>query len=92
LYAIFYAANALLEKENLSSSKHSGVLAIFRELFVKTGRVEVEFSAIYGKAFEARLESDYDVSEWPERDLAERLLTGAERFVARIEQELNRQP
>jgi uncharacterized protein (UPF0332 family) len=50
-YAVFYAANSLLQKSGLSSSKHSGVLALFRERYVKTGRVEPEFSAIYGKAF-----------------------------------------
>jgi len=89
-YAIFYAASALLEKENLASSKHSGVLAFFRERFVKTGRIETEFSTIYGRAFDARMESDYDVGEWPDRALAERILEGAERFVARLERELSR--
>ena len=91
-YAIFYAANALLQKENLASSKHSGVLALFRERFVKTGRIEAEFSTTYGKAFEARMESDYDVDEWPDPALAERMLAGAEKFVHRIEQELSNQP
>lgn len=75
-YAIFYSASAILQKENLVSSKHSGVLALFRERFVKTGRIEVEFSTIYGRAFDARMESDYDVGEWPDRVLAERMLEG----------------
>ena len=91
-YAVFYAANALLQKENLSSSKHSGVLAMFRERFVKAGRIEAEYSAIYGQAFDARMESDYDVDEWPDQALAKRMLDGAEKFVTRIEQELSRQP
>ena len=91
-YAIFYAASAVLQHENLVSSKHSGVMALFRERFVKTGRIEVEFSTIYGRAFDARMESDYDMGEWPDRALAERMLEGAEKFVARIERELSKQP
>ena len=90
-YAIFYAASAMLNKEKLASSKHSGVLALFREHFVKTGRIEVEYSRIYGKAFDSRMQSDYDVDEWPDRALAERMLEGAEKFVAHIEQELGSQ-
>lgn len=43
-YAIFYAANALLATEGLERSKHSAVIAAFRERFVKTGRIEREFS------------------------------------------------
>ncbi|MBI3760467.1 MAG: HEPN domain-containing protein [Chloroflexi bacterium] len=90
-YAIFYAANGLLQTEKLQSSKHSGVLALFREHFVKTGKIETEFSKIYGKAFDSRMESDYDVEEWPDKALAEQILTGAEKFVARVEQELSSQ-
>jgi uncharacterized protein len=87
-YAIFYAANALLREKGLASSKHSGVIALFREHFVKTGIIEVEHSRAYGLALESRMESDYDVEEWPDKDLATRNLEGAEKFVARIEKEL----
>ena len=45
-YAIFYAANALLATKGLQRSKHSGVIAAFRQHFVKTGLIEVEFSRI----------------------------------------------
>jgi len=40
-YAIFYAANALLATKGLERSKHSGVIAAFRQHFVKTGIVDV---------------------------------------------------
>ena len=63
-YAIFYAANALLERDGLQRSKHSGVLALFRENYVKTGQIEPEFSDLYGQAFDTRIESDYDVNHW----------------------------
>ena len=36
-YAIFYSANALLTTKGLERSKHSGVIAAFRQHFVKIG-------------------------------------------------------
>src|SRR3972149_9305736 len=62
-YAIFYAANAVLELQGLERNKHSGVLSLFRQKYVKTGLIEVEYSQIYGTAFEARNESDYERAE-----------------------------
>ena len=38
-YACFYAVSALLNKHNLSSSKHSGVRSFFNHHFVKTGTI-----------------------------------------------------
>jgi uncharacterized protein len=39
-YAIFYSANALLSTKGLERSKHSGVIAAFRQHFIKTGLIE----------------------------------------------------
>ena len=60
-YAIFYAASALLLLQGESQSKHSGVISMFRKLFVKTGLIETEYSDIYGAVMDARLDSDYDM-------------------------------
>lgn len=38
-YACFYVVTALLLKRGLSSSKHSGVVALFNRHFVKPGLV-----------------------------------------------------
>jgi len=84
-YAIFYAANAVLELEGLERSKHSGVLSLFRQKYVKTGKIEVEYSDIYGQAFDARNEGDYERPKFPDRDQAKQAIEGAEKFVARIE-------
>lgn len=48
-YAMFYAANALLATKGIARSKHSGVIAAFREHFVKSGLIEVDYSSIYGR-------------------------------------------
>ena len=45
-YAIFYAANALLRTKDIVRSRHSGVIAAFRQHFVKPGLVEVTHTAI----------------------------------------------
>ncbi len=58
-YACFYAVSALLMKNGLSSSKHSGVRSLFNFHFVKTGKVPKDLARIYNDLFERRQESDY---------------------------------
>ncbi|MEA3460066.1 MAG: HEPN domain-containing protein [Chloroflexota bacterium] len=53
-YTIFYAANAMLATRGLERSKHSGAITAFRQHFVKTGIIEVEYSDFYGAAMEDR--------------------------------------
>jgi uncharacterized protein (UPF0332 family) len=87
-YAIFYAANALLATKGMERSKHSGVIAAFRQHFVKTGVIEVEYSDFYGAVMEDRHKGDYDELEVLDHEAAERDLNRAERFVACIEERL----
>ena len=42
-YAMFYIAEAFLEGEGLSFSKHSAVISAFGQQFARTGRVPIEF-------------------------------------------------
>jgi uncharacterized protein (UPF0332 family) len=85
-YAIFYAANALLVTQGLARSKHSGVIAAFRERFVRTGLIEVEYSDVYGRVMENRHVSDYEIEVPVERQVAAKALEDAHRFVERSEQ------
>lgn len=87
-YAIFYAANAILSTKGLERSKHSGVIAAFRQHFVKTGIIETEYSDIYGAVLDDRTESDYSLESEPNQEMAKRDLERAQRFVARIERAL----
>ena len=41
-YAAFYAASALLLSEGLDTSKHSGVIALIHQHFVKSGKLNKE--------------------------------------------------
>ena len=84
-YAIFYAANALLTIRGLERSRHSGVIAAFRQHFVKTGIIGAEYSEFYGVTMEDRHSGDYGlVALSPE--VAVRDLERAERFVTHIGQ------
>ncbi len=58
-YACFYSVLALLEKEGLSSSKHSGVKSLFNQYFIKTGEINKEHGKLYNNLFDARQEGDY---------------------------------
>ncbi len=58
-YAMFYEVTALLLTDNLSSSKHSGIRALFNEKFVKTGKVDTEMGRLFSRMFEFREKSDY---------------------------------
>lgn len=83
-YATFYAANALLATKGLERSKHSGVIAAFRQHFVKTGLIEPEYSDTYGQSMDERHNADYDL-ETLSYETASENLENAARFVARIE-------
>lgn len=58
-YACFYAVSALLLTKGLSSSKHSGVRALFHQNFVKYGIVNSKQGELYDKLFDTRQKGDY---------------------------------
>ena len=84
-YAIFYATSALLLAHGLVRGKHTGVIAAFREYFVKPGLIEPEYSDIYGAVMDARMDSDYEMVFEADRDVAQKAIFDARRFVERIE-------
>lgn len=62
-YAAFYAASALLLKENIDTSKHSGVIASIHRLFVKEGKLDKAQGRNLQWLFDLRGVGDYGVSE-----------------------------
>lgn len=83
-YACFYAVTALLFAEGESSSKHSGVIALFDRLWIKTGRLPRELGRFYHIMFDRRQESDYRDMVTFERADVEAWLDEAKDFIARI--------
>ncbi len=58
-YAVFYAINALLLKHEYTSSKHTGVRALFMQHFVKTRIIPEQYGELFNYLFDYRQESDY---------------------------------
>jgi uncharacterized protein (UPF0332 family) len=88
-YAVFYAANALLTTQGISRSRHSGVIATFRQRFVKPGLIETEYGDIYGRIMDDRHVGDYDIEASIDPDRAQADLDEATQFVDRSERYLN---
>jgi len=88
-YATFYAANALLATEGIQRAKHSGVLAAFRQEFVKPGAIEAKYSDSYGDVMDARHDADYAIGINVTEKLAQVYLKDAQQFVTRVERYLN---
>ncbi len=80
-YAFFYAATALLLALDMTRSRHAGVLAAFREYFVKPGLFSVEDSHAYGEAFELRNTTDYEMLGQADSIQARAVVESANRFV-----------
>ncbi len=84
-YAFFYTATALLLTLDLTRSKHSGVLAAFREHFVKPGTFPVQDSRAYGAAFELRNVTDYEMLGKADEAQARAVVEDARCFVEHCE-------
>ena len=81
-YAAFYAASALLLKEDIDTSKHSGVIASIHRLFVKEGKLDKEQGKNLNWLFELRGVGDYGVSEHVSSGEAYKAVKVAEEFLA----------
>ena len=79
-YAAFYAASALLLNEGIDTSKHSGVIALVHQHFVKNGKLSKEQGRNLNWLFELRSVGDYGVSLHVALDDARRAVRIAEDF------------
>jgi len=61
-YAAFYSASALLLNNGIDTSKHSGVIALIHQHFVKNGQLSKEQGRNLNWLFELRNVGDYGVS------------------------------
>ena len=88
-YACFYAVSAMMMKHDLFSKKHSGVLALFNQHFVKTGRVPLEFGKFYSRMFNLRNETDYADHFGTDKQIISEALDQAKAFVDKISSLMN---
>ena len=87
-YAMFYVAEAFLEGEGLSFSKHSAVISAFGQQFARTGRVPVEFHRNLITAEQIRLQGDYQSQGNVSSAQAQTLIDQAIEFIALAEQQI----
>lgn len=88
-YAAFYAASALLLKEKVDTSKHSGVIATIHRLFVREGKLNKEQGKNLNWLFELRGIGDYGVSEHVSSGEAYKAIKVAEEFLEAVVKILN---
>ena len=87
-YAMFNAARALLATKHLDSSKHSGVISLFNQHFVRTSVVARNFGRILIKGKDLRQDGDYKDFVETSMEEAQDQYSDAEKFIEQIEDTL----
>ena len=59
-YAMFTEIRAILAKDGIDYSKHSGVIAYFQKGYIKTEIFDKKYSKYVQNAFQVRNSNDYD--------------------------------
>ena len=80
-YTMFYIAEAFLEGESLSFSKHSAVISAFGREFAKPQRVPTEFHRFLIEAQELRTTGDYGQLNAVTNEQAAEQIDHAEQFI-----------
>jgi uncharacterized protein (UPF0332 family) len=84
-YAMFHAVRSLLALSNFDSQKHSGIISYFNHHYIKSGKIEIEYSKMLTTAFKIRSDSDYKDFYVITRHDAELQLKNARKFVKKIQ-------
>lgn len=70
-YAAYYAVSALLIASGISAKTHEGIIRMFNQKFVATGKIDRELGRQYNGLFTIRLTGDYgDCFDLQEEDVA----------------------
>jgi len=83
-YAMYYAVQALLAWLGKGSSKHTGVISMFDEDFVKSGEFPKLMSKALHKAFDLRQMGDYRELIDLDQEQAKEILRSADQFVETV--------
>jgi uncharacterized protein (UPF0332 family) len=81
-YAMFYAAEALLDAQGLSFSSHAGVISAFGQHLARPGVVPIALHRQLIDAQALRSRADYDIEPNLSEHDAQSLLNQAEQFLA----------
>ena len=93
-YAMFYAVLGLFLKTNvtLKTSKHSGIISMFDQTFILSGKVDKQFSKSLHKMFNARQEADYKELVEVSSEEVEDALQAARNFIEEIKKISSKEP
>lgn len=84
-YGIYYILSALAIRSQFKTSKHSQLISWFNKAFVKEGIVDQKYSKLIRKAFENRMEGDYDVFSVFTKEEVEQSLEEMEEVISEIQ-------
>lgn len=84
-YAMYQVARAILITKGMDSRKHSGIISLFNQHFVKTGLVARDFGKMLAKTRDIRESSDYEDFYIISKEEAKLAISNAERFIREIE-------
>lgn len=87
-YAMFYAAEAVLDSRGLAFSRHSAVIAAFRKEFCRTGDLPLDLHRRLIDAEDARHAGDYGSPNSISAEECALHLQSATEFLAAIESQL----
>lgn len=84
-YAMFYAVQAVLARDEVAFSKHEQVKGYFNREYIKTGIFSVEAGKLYNMVFEYRQKFDYVDLVTPDVSAIDEYLRDATAFVQQIQ-------
>ena len=84
-YGIYYMLSAVAIQERFETTKHQQLIGWFNKTYIKTGLIDKKHGKSVRRAYENRMEGDYNVlSEFTE-DLVRQAFTEMQALIAAIE-------
>lgn len=83
-YAMFYSTEALLLMRGLKAYSHKGVISLFGEHFIKTGKLKEDLGRALRRAYDLRQKGDYEVGSMVTSEKAKRYLEIARSFIKEL--------
>lgn len=88
-YGMFYAVLALAISNGFETSKHQQLIGWFNKQYIHTGIFPRNFSSIVKKAFEARMDADYQINQSYNSDEIGALFSDMKLFISEIKNHLS---
>ena len=84
-YAMFLSAKALLVKDDYNVNSHKSLISIFGNKYVKNGNFDSNIAKYLSGTQSLRDNADYDAIDTISKEIAEKRIRQAEKFIAEVE-------